>query len=218
MLKHICWVFSGESGLSQERCDFLVDRGLATQEQVASHQSGEETWSRDDDVRASRVSWLHGEEIYDCVRPFVNQANQDAGWRFDLRSIENIQFTKYGLNQYYDWHIDGDSDHFASKVFVDNKKDYAINETPDQAMIGMCRKISVSIQLSHGEDYEGGDMYFTDMPKHSQTTELNTWTNPAFRQRGTVIVFPSFIRHKVDRVTKGTRLRAVAWFNGPPFR
>tara|TARA_R110001592_G_scaffold264256_1_gene529652 strand:- start:1142 stop:1798 length:657 start_codon:yes stop_codon:yes gene_type:complete len=218
MLKNICWVFTGKSGLSQERCDFLVKRGLETQEQIASHQTGTNELKSDDEVRASRISWLHGEEVYECVRPFVNLANQDAGWRFDVRSIENIQFTKYGLNQHYDWHIDGDSDHHASKVFVDNKTTFGINETADQNMVGLCRKISVSIQLSNSEDYEGGDMYFTDMPKHSQTSELNTWTNPEFRQKGSVIVFPSFIRHKVSPVTKGTRLSAVAWFNGPPFR
>ena len=85
-------------------------------------------------------------------------------------------------------------------------------------MVGLCRKISVSIQLSNSEDYEGGDMYFTDLPKHSQTSELQTWTNKRFRERGAVLVFPSFIRHKVTPVTKGTRLSAVAWFNGPPFR
>lgn len=218
MLRNICWVFSGEHGLSKERCDFLVRRGLEAQEQVATHQNENQTYSSDDKVRASRISWLHGEDIYECVRPFVNKANEEAGWRFDVRQIENIQFTKYGLNQHYDWHIDGDSDHFASKVLTPNKQEYAINETPDNSMVGLCRKISVSIQLSNSEDYEGGDMYFTDLPKHSQTSELQTWTNKRFRERGAVLVFPSFIRHKVTPVTKGTRLSAVAWFNGPPFR
>ena len=218
MIRNNCWVFSGEHGLSQERCDFLIKRGLEAQEQVAVHQSDTDELKSDDEVRASRIAWLHGDEVYDCVRPFVNKANQDAGWRYDLRSIENIQFTKYGINQHYDWHIDGDSDHFASKVFVDPKDNYPINETSDPSMVGMCRKISVSIQLSNSEDYEGGDMYFTNLPKDSQNSELEIYTNKAFRQRGAVLVFPSFIRHKVEPVTSGTRYSAVAWFNGPPFR
>tara|TARA_B100001996_G_scaffold9897_3_gene8360 strand:- start:1126 stop:1788 length:663 start_codon:yes stop_codon:yes gene_type:complete len=220
MIRNICWVFEGDRGLSQERCDFLVKRGLETEEQVATHQNKNQTISQDDDVRSSRVSWLHGEDIYDCVRPFVNRANEEAGWRYDLRQIENVQFTKYGINQHYDWHIDGDCDHFATKLFKKNEPGatYSVNETPDEAMVGLCRKLSVSIQLSHSEDYEGGDMYFTELPKNNNITELDTWTDDIFRKRGTVLVFPSFIRHKVMPVTKGTRYSAVAWFNGPPLR
>ena len=90
MLRNLCWVFSGEHGLSKERCDFLVKRGLEAQEQVATHQNENQTYSSDDKVRASRISWLHGEDIYECVRPFVNKANEEAGWRFDVRQIENI--------------------------------------------------------------------------------------------------------------------------------
>ena len=73
---------------------------------------------------------MHGEDIYECVRPFVNKANEEAGWRYDVRQIENIQFTKYGLNQHYDWHIDGDSDHWASRVLTPNKKEYTITKLP----------------------------------------------------------------------------------------
>ena len=218
MIRNISWVFAGDAGLSEERCDYLMKKGLEGQEIIATHQVEDGTSHSDNDVRASRVSWLHGEDIYDMVRPFVNRANEEAGWRYDLRAIENIQFTKYGLNQHYDWHIDGQGDHFSSKVMSSNKEHYPINETPSPEMVGLVRKVSVSIQLSHGEDYEGGDMYFTDLPSSKQDKELTTWTNPVFRQRGTVIVFPSFIRHKVSAVTSGTRYSAVAWFNGPPFR
>ena len=29
-----------------------------------------------------------------------------AGWNFDWDRSESCQFTKYKLNQYYDWHCD----------------------------------------------------------------------------------------------------------------
>ena len=35
---------------------------------------------------------------------------------------------------------------------------------------------------------------------------------------GTVIVFPSYMVHKVNPVTKGTRYSLVAWFVGEPFQ
>ena len=35
---------------------------------------------------------------------------------------------------------------------------------------------------------------------------------------GDMIIFPSFIDHKVSPVTKGIRYSIVAWFGGPPFK
>ena len=34
------------------------------------------------------------------------KANRNAGWNFDWERSESCQFTKYKLNQYYDWHCD----------------------------------------------------------------------------------------------------------------
>ena len=34
---------------------------------------------------------------------------------------------------------------------------------------------------------------------------------------GSIIVFPSFLEHRVEPVTKGTRYSVVTWFTGPPF-
>jgi PKHD-type hydroxylase len=220
MLNHVCWVFSGEGGLSEERCDWLVERGLNTPEQVATHSTSDGTFSKDDNTRSSRISWLHGEDYYSIIRPFMHKANDNAGWKYDIRTIENIQFTKYGVNQHYEWHIDGNCDHNAARLYVDNPdgEQLSMTQTSDPALVGMCRKLSVSVQLSHGTDYEGGDMEFTDLPLDQSHKELNIWTNKEFRKKGTVIVFPSFIRHRVTPVTEGTRYSAVAWINGPPLR
>jgi PKHD-type hydroxylase len=37
-------------------------------------------------------------------------------------------------------------------------------------------------------------------------------------KQGSIVVFPSFIEHKVTPVTKGVRYTAVTWANGPSFR
>jgi PKHD-type hydroxylase len=44
-----------------------------------------------------------------------------------------------------------------------------------------------------------------------EDTEIKT-------DRGDVVIFPSFIDHKVAPVTKGTRYSIVAWYGGPPFK
>ena len=40
--------------------------------------------------------------------------------------------------------------------------------------------------------------------------------NPKLEE-GSIIVFPSFLQHRVAPITKGIRYSLVAWFLGPPF-
>jgi PKHD-type hydroxylase len=72
------------------------------------------------------------------------------------------------------------------------------------------RKLSLIIQLTDPSEYEGGDFQFdSDIPQ----------PDPAeIKQRGTVIVFPSFLRHRVTPVTSGVRRSLVSWVEGPKFR
>ena len=37
-------------------------------------------------------------------------------------------------------------------------------------------------------------------------------------RQGSIVVFPSFVYHRVKPVTKGTRYSLVIWINGEPFR
>ena len=69
------------------------------------------------------------------------------------------------------------------------------------------RKLSVTIQLSDPSEYEGGDFEFDDVK-----------TNADFSSQGTVLIFPSYLRHRVRPVTSGTRQSLVAWFFGPRWK
>jgi PKHD-type hydroxylase len=71
------------------------------------------------------------------------------------------------------------------------------------------RKLSCSIQLSDFDEYEGGDLIL-------ENSQGMHFTAP--RQKGSVIVFPSFLKHKVTPVTKGIRYSAVGWMRGPAFK
>jgi len=70
------------------------------------------------------------------------------------------------------------------------------------------RKLSLSVQLSDPSEYEGGDLQFK-----INTEEINAPKTP-----GTVIVFPSFVAHRVTPITKGKRRSMVGWVTGTPFR
>lgn len=67
------------------------------------------------------------------------------------------------------------------------------------------RKLSLSVQLSDSADYAGGDLEF-----------LNNTGSPA-RERGTAILFPSFLSHRVTPVISGLRRTLIAWAYGPAF-
>lgn len=67
------------------------------------------------------------------------------------------------------------------------------------------RKLSISILLN--DDFEGGGLEI----------ESNKGEN-VLKSQGDIVVFPSFLQHKVLPVTDGTRYTAVSWAYGPTFR
>lgn len=67
-----------------------------------------------------------------------------------------------------------------------------------------CRKLSMSVQLSDPTEYEGGDFVLTNNKRPP-------------KDQGNVIVFPSYLEHRVEPVTKGKRYSLVLWFYGPPY-
>ena len=70
------------------------------------------------------------------------------------------------------------------------------------------RKLSFAVTLSELDEYEGGDFQFFD------GDEITV----ARRKPGDVIVFPSYLQHRVTPVTKGVRRSLVGWAAGPKFR
>ena len=69
---------------------------------------------------------------------------------------------------------------------------------------GNTRKLSMSIILN--SDYEGGDFEMRGL--ENQVPRL---------EEGSIIVFPSFVEHRVTPVTEGIRYSLVNWFVGPPY-
>jgi PKHD-type hydroxylase len=67
------------------------------------------------------------------------------------------------------------------------------------------RKLSISILLN--DEFEGGELEFKDLTKEQQPT----------MKQGSIIVFPSFLEHRVNPITSGVRFSSVAWVSGPAF-
>lgn len=69
------------------------------------------------------------------------------------------------------------------------------------------RKLSVSVQLTDAHEYQGGDLEFFCLEDPNVPKSI-----------GSMIIFPSFLPHRVAPVTSGTRKSLVAWIHGPSFR
>lgn len=67
------------------------------------------------------------------------------------------------------------------------------------------RKLSVSVQLTSPSEYEGGELEFFNNGKAPTT-------------QGSIILFPSYMYHRVLSVTAGERRALVAWVHGNPYK
>lgn len=68
------------------------------------------------------------------------------------------------------------------------------------------RKLSAILFLSDPKDYKGGLFEFKKYQLKEKTIK-----------KGSIIVFPSFLEHRVAPVTSGTRYSAVCWAYGKAF-
>ena len=148
--------------------------------------------------RISDVAWCREQWLYDLIWPFMERANEDAGWRYHIKAAESNQITRYKMGGFYDLHSDGRGDHLS-----------AYNNPTNAFMHGHVRKLSMSVILN--DNFEGGAFEFASYGKEECTV---TAIEP---EAGAVIVFPSAMEHRVTPVTKGIRYSVVTWFVGPPF-
>ena len=181
-----------------------------------------ETQKKQEDIyiRDSDVSWMSDQWIYDLVCPFVQEANEKAGWRYDIDWYEDFQFTVYKPGGFYNWHQDGSHCHFSKyRKFIPGITD--INDkhgggfTVNHKYVGRVRKLSVTINLCNEGEYEGGNLKF-DFGPHAESKRYHECEE--IRPRGSIIVFPSDLYHQVTPVTKGTRYSLVLWSLGKPFK
>jgi PKHD-type hydroxylase len=151
--------------------------------------------------RDSSIVWMSDRWIYKEIQPYVRQANKSAGWNFNWDYSEGCQFTKYKPGQYYDWHCDSWDGIYKEKG-------------PTQ---GKIRKLSVTVSLSDEKDYTGGELEF-DFRNNDPYKKRNTSVCKEILPKGSLVVFPSFVWHRVKPVKKGVRYSLVVWNLGYPFR
>lgn len=197
------WFFFQEGGIQSHTCEEIIKYGnsLNPSEGVTgstySLLDDDEKIYHSDNIRNSKTSWIETPWIYTLLKPIVSHANNSSeGWHFNVSDYEAVQFTKYLPNGHYNWHND---------VVVDNRTN-------------LMRKLSMIVQLSNPKDYEGGKFRFNLRGLDSMKEDTIIESPKEFRTQGSIIIFPSYLWHKVETITKGTRYSLVMWSLGESFK
>jgi PKHD-type hydroxylase len=178
-------VIWNECVFTPEECQKIIEYGN-NKELLQGAVGGETT---DFSIRKNKIAWIESDKesyfLYQKFSEIILEANEKF-FNFNLWGFaEPLQFTKYDSNdEYYGLHM-------------------------DKGLKSIIRKLSISVQLSKPEDYEGGDLVI-NLGKNNQTIIKKT--------QGTVAIFPSYILHEVKPVTKGTRYSLVGWVTGEQFK
>jgi PKHD-type hydroxylase len=197
--EHNYWYF--KSALPSRFCDDVIKYALQQKIEIGTTGEHNKTFYK---RRKSNVVWLNENWIYKEVHPYVHTANKNAGWNFEWERSEHCQFTKYKVGQYYDWHCDS------------GRKPYD-KEGPYK---GKIRKLSMTCQLTDGSEYEGGELEFDfrNYDPHMRDESNHVIKVKEILPKGSIVVFPSHLWHRVKPVTKGTRYSLVLWHLGHPFK
>lgn len=175
-----------EGAFTEQELDWLQQKAReATQDgQIGSSIGG----VVNQDVRRSELNWLAKSEetswVFERLSHVAASLNADY-FGFELTGFgEALQLTNYheARQGTYKWHQD-----FGG---------------------GISRKLSLVLQLSDPNDYEGGELQILTT---GQPTSIQ-------KKRGLIVAFPSWTLHQVTPVIKGTRQTLVTWVSGPNFK
>ena len=131
------------------------------------------------------------------MKIIIQHANTSSdGWNFNISNYEAVQFTKYLPNGHYNWHND---------VITDKRTN-------------LMRKLSMIVQLSNPKDYEGGKLRFNLRGLDSNKEDTIIESPKKFETQGFNNNISSYLWHKVETITKGTRYSLVIWALGESFK
>lgn len=61
---------------------------------------------KDTSERISEICWVTNDDLYKTLIPIIEHANQFCNWNFDVNKVEDLQYTRYGVDGHYNWHFD----------------------------------------------------------------------------------------------------------------
>ena len=174
-----------EKGLPEELCNIAIKDMEKIGVEDATLGALKASWT-DLSIRKSKVAFPENNYWLEGIAfNHANYANRSAEWNYKLDWAERIQLAKYKKDHHYNWHEDWDP--------MEIRKD------------GMIRKLSVVILLSDPSEFKGGEFQFQNSYAPETTIKMS---------KGSILVFPSYITHRVTPITSGTRYSAANWILG----
>tara|TARA_B100000902_G_scaffold190513_1_gene182117 strand:- start:61 stop:624 length:564 start_codon:yes stop_codon:yes gene_type:complete len=171
--------------------DTIIDSIIKLGEQKQISNAEVFDGNKSEKTRKTKVSWINEKELSTSpLTDIITKANKKAGWNFQLHGFEPFQYSIYEKDDHYDWHIDSHV-----KPYDD----------------GLIRKLSFTLCLS--DDYKGGNF---ELCKPNPKPEKHLYKKFDLK-KGSMIIFPSFVWHKVNPVLEGVRKTLVGWVVGKPF-
>ena len=172
---------------TEEECDKII---ALTNDFYSSSATvgGSDRGKLSPEIRSADIYVLENDDqnrwIFEKIANAVAVANQ---LHFDyeiagiVHGLQLIHYTSDGdIKGHYDWHIDAGKGHVST------------------------RKISLTVQLTDPNLYEGGELVVND---HGGIVS-------APNEKGAINMFPSYMPHQVTDVTKGERFALVIWIHG----
>lgn len=182
------------NAFTPQQCDAIIKSALKLPKE--SPTLGYDSGIQNEDVRRSYVRWVYEENtelnyVFDLMWKYLRVVNNDW-FNFHVTHLPPMQFTEYDASYKGEYKRHQD-------VFWINPSNRH-------------RKVSMVIQLTDPNEYEGGDLNIESLIQNASDGD-----RVAMRQRGTIIAFTSYLWHALEPVTTGRRHSLVAWFEGPKF-
>tara|TARA_Y100001951_G_scaffold2705_1_gene1844 strand:- start:82 stop:639 length:558 start_codon:yes stop_codon:yes gene_type:complete len=182
--------YKWETPIDKDECEALIseykDRDFTTAMIGAGNMNQSEI---DSSTRKTDIIWIDSKKLINrAIWSFILEAN-DNYFNYYINGFEQVQFGRYGIDDYYGWHRDN------------------TNFDPKAECV---RKLSLTVQLSDPDSYEGGEFQFFDGEKEAFAPEI--------KKQGSVIVFDCNNWHRVTPVKKGVRYSIVMWAVGANFK
>ncbi|MDP2696637.1 2OG-Fe(II) oxygenase [Thalassospira sp.] len=141
-------------------------------------------------IRRSQIAWFNEEQEPVVMRRIIDLVAEAN------RSCFDFNLTDFAENAQI------------ARYEGDQRGHYDWHSDTGASDVARRRKLTLVVQLSDPADYDGGLL------------QLNPSGHiiDAPMTRGTAILFPSFVLHRVAPTTQGTRFSLTCWVHGAPFR
>lgn len=181
-----------ENAVDRRICDVILEEVRAMK--LFPGAIGEGKGNEDKGYRDSLVGFFKEDHWVTGVMYHFAAIANTKNWRMALTAPTPVQYAEYSEGAFYDWHMDMGG------------------EPPNTPTT---RKVTAILALSDDHEYEEGNL---EIKVGWDNRNESTVSVTGLRSKGSLLVFPSLMPHRVTPVAVGTRRTVVCWLIGPHLR